>query len=103
MLLRYKRDKAVKYYQQIHRRRMRDQTAGKGDYSQWNIIYKMLANRGLFESSSISGSDPLKQRPIANVHGPQAPGTVPAEPERALPGWGHHRTALEIGGILEAP
>jgi hypothetical protein len=48
-LLRYEPDKAIMLYDQIHRRRMRDQAAGKGDFSDANIAYKMLANRGLFD------------------------------------------------------
>lgn len=55
-LLRYDPDKAVQYWHQIHKRRMRDQRAGKGDYSQANIVYKMLANRGLMPAlSEVSG------------------------------------------------
>jgi hypothetical protein len=55
-LLRYETDKAVQYWHQIHKRRMRDQRAGKGDFSQANIVYKFLANRGLFpEISQASG------------------------------------------------
>jgi hypothetical protein len=46
-LLRYEPDKAVMYYNQIHRRRKKDMEAGKGDYSSSNIIYKMLDSRGL--------------------------------------------------------
>lgn len=48
-LLRYEPEKAVAYYNMIHKRRMRDQTAGKGDFSQANIVYKMLDNRGIFD------------------------------------------------------
>lgn len=47
-LLRYEPDKAVRFWHQIHSRRMADHKAGKGDYSQSNIIYKFLSNRGLF-------------------------------------------------------
>jgi hypothetical protein len=55
-LLRYEPQKAVQYWHQIHSRRRRDQQAGKGDYSQANIVYKFLANRGLFpEISGVSG------------------------------------------------
>lgn len=46
-LLRYEPDKAVQYWHMIHKRRMEDQKQGKGDYSESNIIYKFLANRGL--------------------------------------------------------
>jgi hypothetical protein len=46
----------VTFWHQIHARRRRDQQAGKGDYSQSNIIYKFLANRGLFpQLSDVSG------------------------------------------------
>lgn len=51
-LLRYEPDKAVQFWHQIHKRRMRDQRAGKGDYSQANVVYKFLANRGLFPAIS---------------------------------------------------
>ncbi len=55
-LLRYAPDRAVDYWHQIHKRRRRDQAAGKGDYSQANIVYKFLANRGLFpEIAQASG------------------------------------------------
>lgn len=47
-LLRYEPHKAVQFWHQIHMRRMSDQKQGKGDFSQSNIIYKFLANRGLF-------------------------------------------------------
>lgn len=47
-LLRYEPDKAVQYWHQIHERRRRDMKSGKGDYAESNIIYKFLANRGLF-------------------------------------------------------
>jgi GNAT superfamily N-acetyltransferase len=48
-LVRYEPDKAITYYQQLHRKRARDQADGKGDYAQSNLIYKMLDNRGLFD------------------------------------------------------
>lgn len=48
-LLRYEPDKAVDYWHQIHDRRRRDQKKGKGDFTQSNIVYKFLANRGLFD------------------------------------------------------
>jgi hypothetical protein len=47
-LLRYEPDKAIMYWHQIHKRRQRDMRAGKGDYSESNIVYKFLANRDLF-------------------------------------------------------
>lgn len=55
-LLRYEPDKAVEFWHQIHTKRQRDQRAGKGDYALSNIVYKFLANRGLFpEISEASG------------------------------------------------
>lgn len=47
-LLEFEPDKAVMFWHQIHKRRRRDQMAGKGDYSDSNITYKALANKGLF-------------------------------------------------------
>lgn len=47
-LLRYEPNKAVQFWHQIHARRRRDQQAGKGDFSESNIVYKFLSNRGLF-------------------------------------------------------
>jgi hypothetical protein len=61
-LLRYEPDKAVMLWHQIHQRRRRDQMAGKGDYSESNIVYKFLANRGLFPAiSEASGEYIAKQ------------------------------------------
>lgn len=66
-LLRYEPDKAVQFWHQIHKRRRRDQMAGKGDFSQANIVYKFLANRNLFpEIAQVSGEY------IARLTGPQA-------------------------------
>lgn len=48
-LIRYEPDKAKMYYEQLHKRRQRDEADGKGDYSESNIAYKMLENRGLFD------------------------------------------------------
>lgn len=55
-LLRYEPDKAVDYWHQLHRKRRKDQLAGKGDYAPSNVIYKFLDKRGLFkEISEASG------------------------------------------------
>lgn len=51
-LLRYEPDKAKLLWHQIHTKRRVDQKAGKGDYAQSNIVYKFLANRGLFDAIS---------------------------------------------------
>jgi hypothetical protein len=51
-LLKYEPDKAVEMWHAIHKKRQRDQRAGKGDFALSNIIYKFLANRGLFKDIS---------------------------------------------------
>lgn len=55
-LLRYEPDAAIRYWHQIHAKRQRDMRAGKGDFTESNILYKLLAQRGLFpEISQVSG------------------------------------------------
>lgn len=51
-LLRYEPEKAKAFWHQIHERRRRDMAAGKGDFAESNIVYKFLANRGLFPQIS---------------------------------------------------
>lgn len=56
LLLKYEPQEAVRYWHYIHDKRRQDQQAGKGDFAPSNIVYKMLANRGLFdEISEVSG------------------------------------------------
>jgi len=47
-LLRYEPEQAVRFWHQIHAKRQRDMRAGKGDFAESNVVYKFLANRGLF-------------------------------------------------------
>lgn len=55
-LLKYEPDQAIEFWHSIHRKRRLDMAKGKGDFSESNIIYKMLANRGLFpQISQVSG------------------------------------------------
>lgn len=55
-LLRYEPEQAIKFWHSIHKKRQRDMVKGKGDFAESNIIYKMLANRGLFpQISGVSG------------------------------------------------
>ncbi len=51
-LLRYEPDAAIQFWHSIHKKRQIDMRKGKGDYAESNIIYKMLANRGLFPQLS---------------------------------------------------
>jgi len=53
-LLRYEPYKAKTFWHQIHKRRRIDQRAGKGDFAPSNLVYKMLANRGLLDQISES-------------------------------------------------
>lgn len=55
-LLKHDPDAAVDYWHFLHEKRRRDQAQGLGDYAESNIIYKFLANRGLFpEISKVTG------------------------------------------------
>lgn len=72
-LLRYEPEKAIQFWHQIHKRRSRDQRAGKGDYSPSNVTYKMLANRGLFpQISEISGEHIARHEAMAERTGDPA-------------------------------
>jgi hypothetical protein len=48
-LIRYEPIKAIKFYNQVHKRRQKDMALGKGDFSPSNITYKMIEQRGLFD------------------------------------------------------
>ena len=52
LLLRYEPEKAKMLWHQIHDRRRRDQRAGKGDFTESNIVYKFLVKRGLIPKLS---------------------------------------------------
>lgn len=47
-LLKFEPLQAARYWHTIHKKRMRDMQHGLGDFSNSNIVYKMLANRGYF-------------------------------------------------------
>jgi hypothetical protein len=69
-LIRYEPDKAEQFWHQIHKKRMRDQAAGKGDFSESNIVYKFLSKRGLFPKlEELTGEHIAKEiMPTASVH-----------------------------------
>lgn len=48
LLLKYNPVGARNFWHQLHYRRHRDMAAGKGDFAESNIVYKWLANSGLF-------------------------------------------------------
>lgn len=64
-LLKYEPDRAIQYWHQIHHRRQRDQKAGKGDFAQSNIVYKELANRGLFPEIAQASGEYIASRTAA--------------------------------------
>lgn len=51
-LLRFEPLQAIRYWHTIHKKRARDMVNGEGDYANSNIVYKMLANKGMFERIS---------------------------------------------------
>jgi hypothetical protein len=105
-LLRYEPDKAVMLWHQIHQRRRRDQAAGKGDYSESNIVYKFLANRGLFPAlSEASGEYIAKQakpeaRTVAKfIYDPVANHLVLGEMAKEEGEALHHAALVEKSGL----
>jgi hypothetical protein len=48
-LIKYEPERAIEYFHYLHNWRHREQLAGKGDFSEANIIWKMLAKRGFTE------------------------------------------------------
>lgn len=64
-LLRYEPDKAVEFWHAIHKRRQRDMAAGKGDFAESNIVYKFLANRGLFPAISEASGEYIARTSMA--------------------------------------
>lgn len=48
LLLKYDSYAVKTYWDFLHKQRMREMRAGKGDFSESNIVYKMLSNEGLF-------------------------------------------------------
>lgn len=100
-LLRYEPQKAVQFWHQIHARRRRDQQAGKGDFSEANIVYKFLANRGLFpEIAQVSGEHIASEFPdYSNGFGYHPMGEEPLDQpvnEEPLDQLLHSRTAATL-------
>lgn len=102
-LLRYEPDKAIMYWHQIHMRRMHDQSAGKGDYSDSNIVYKFLNNRGLFPKISEVSGEYIARTSYALEHSPRPRYFVYDTRKHKLivgppndPRWSEDRLAEEI-------
>lgn len=51
-LLQFEPLQAIRYWHVIHKKRQRDMANGMGDYATSNVVYKTLANRGMFERIS---------------------------------------------------
>jgi hypothetical protein len=67
-LLRYEPEKAKLLWHQIHKKRQRDQRAGKGDYAESNVVYKFLANRGLFPQIAEATGEYIAKEGASNGH-----------------------------------
>ena len=46
-LIKYNPTRATEYWKYLHRRRREEENSGRGDYSIFNIIFKMVVNKGL--------------------------------------------------------
>lgn len=87
-LLKYEPDRATQYWHQIHKRRQRDQRAGKGDFSQSNIVYKELANRGLFDDISQASGEYIAKTAATTPWGQDHDDWAASRP--TYQGPGHH-------------
>lgn len=56
-LLRYEPPQAIQLWHNIHKKRQIEQRAGKGDFGFYNLLYKMLAQRGLFPRLEDAGAE----------------------------------------------
>jgi hypothetical protein len=61
-LLRYEPDAAIAFWHSIHNKRRIDMQKGKGNFAESNIIYKMLANRGLFPALSQASGEYIAKK-----------------------------------------
>lgn len=86
-LLRYEPDKAIDFWHSIHKKRMRDMSSGKGDFAESNIIYKFLANRGLFPAISQASGEYIAKTAANVLYNQFRPDSLhPKTPgEQALP------------------
>lgn len=103
-LLRYEPEKATLFWHQIHMRRMHDQSAGKGDFSDSNIVYKFLNNRGLFPKISEVSGEYIARTSYALKHAPRPQTFVFDLHKKKLivgppddPKWNEDRLAEELG------
>ncbi len=106
-LLCYEPEKAKSFWHQIHERRRRDQKKGKGDYASSNIVYKFLANRGLFPAIADATGEYIASRRD------EAPRFTPIDPDllrhrvdpRAIAVAANHMgingrvVAAQVGGV----
>jgi hypothetical protein len=61
-LLQYEPEQAIEFWHMIHKKRQRDMAAGNGDFAESNIVYKMLANRGLMPAISEASGEYIAHR-----------------------------------------
>lgn len=86
-LLRYEPDKAVQFYEQIHHKRARDMKAGKGDFAESNLVYKMLAHRGLFKDIAEYSGKYIAKTAANDWFAPSY--MVPDEVKHQIHEWAH--------------
>jgi 2'-5' RNA ligase len=86
-LLRYEPDQAIEFWHSIHKKRQRDMAKGKGDFAESNIIYKMLANRGLFPQISGVSGEYIAKTAASDWFAPSY--MVPDETKHAIHEWAH--------------
>lgn len=93
-LLQYEPDKAVQFWHQIHARRQRDQAKGKGDFSEANITYKFLANRGLMPAIAEASGEHIAKTAAPSV-GPSWSWPDPNAGKLKRPVWQPGQNKLE--------
>ena len=86
-LLRYEPDKALDFWHNIHHKRQRDMRQGKGDYAESNIIYKMLANRGLFPKLEDISGEYIAKTAASDWFAPSY--MVPDDVKEQIHEWAH--------------
>jgi len=117
LLLTYNPAYAREFWHQIHKKRQREMAAGKGDFSEGNIVYKYLLHTGLFdriedvlgehiarEAWTVVADDSMRWDSLDDYQGGgvvtpgDEPGYPPGETETA-PQAEPERAAPEVGGV----
>lgn len=84
-LLRYEPEQAIAFWHSIHKKRQRDMVKGKGDFAESNIIYKMLANRGLFPQISQASGEYIAKTAASDWFAPSY--MIPDDAKQQIHEW----------------